>query len=182
MRTRKQLKTGTLHGLTKMQEHERCIDLFKDCLTHADVCYDIESIVSQTIMLHSTTSMYYDRVGNGYTEPNYSLIRGDIKVGDRVRLISLSPKIAGGFPAEGTVIKVNLQGIEKKIAYKTFIEVDFDVSCNPSSPVPPPRVLYIAVDWPNDTASKAWFSASNFDAAVSQRSCYLFFSCNLKVS
>ena len=123
---------------------------------------------------------YYDRVGNGYTEPNYSLIRGDIKVGDRVRLISLSPKIAGGFPAEGTVIKVNLQGIEKKIAYKTFTEVDFDVSCNPSSPVPPPRVLYIAVDWPNGTASKAWFSASNFDAAVSQRSCYLFFSCNLK--
>ena len=42
--------------------------------------------------------MYYDRVGNG-TEPNYSLIRGNIKVGDRVRLISLSPKTAGGFPA-----------------------------------------------------------------------------------
>ena len=77
--------------------------------------------------------MYYDRVGNG-TEPNYSLIRGNIKVGDRVRLISLSPKTAGGFPAQGTVIRVTLQGIEKKIAYKTFTEVDFDVSsCNPSA-------------------------------------------------
>ena len=26
-----------------------------------------------------------------------------------------------------------MQGVEKKIAYKTFTEVDFDVSCNPSA-------------------------------------------------
>ena len=34
------------------------------------------------------------------------LILGNIKVGDRVRLISFSPKTAAGFPAEGKVTKI----------------------------------------------------------------------------
>jgi len=40
------------------------------------------------------------------------MILGDIKVGDRVRLISISPKTAAGFPAEGKVMKVDLQGAD----------------------------------------------------------------------
>ena len=65
---------------------------------------------------------------------NYSMILGDIKVGDRVRLISISPKTAAGFPAEGKVMKVDLQGAEeKKLHTSTFTEVEFGKSCNPSA-------------------------------------------------
>jgi len=80
-------------------------------------------------MLHNTSSVYYDRrvYGSLNPEPNYSAILGNIKVGDRVRLIKLSTGAVAEFAAEGTVTEVNLAGVEQKVAYKTFTTVDFDV-------------------------------------------------------
>ena len=90
---------------------------------------DVESAISHIVMLHNTSSVYYDRLvyGSLNPEPNYSAILGNIKVGDRVRLIKLSTGAVAEFAAEGTVTEVNLAGVEQKVAYKTFTTVDFDV-------------------------------------------------------
>ena len=84
-------------------------------------------------MLHNTESVYYDRVVHGFVKPNYSLILGNIKVGDRVRLIKLSTDAVAGFPAEGIVIDINLHGMEQRIEYNTFTNVNFDVSADSST-------------------------------------------------
>ena len=128
MLTDKRLKQGVLRNLTTMQPHEDCTDI-PGCSTHADLQLNVESAISRIIMLHNTSSVYYDRrvYGSLNPEPNYSAILGYIKVGDRVRLIKLSTGAVAEFAAEGTVTEVNLAGVEQKVAYKTFTTVDFDV-------------------------------------------------------
>ena len=128
MLTDQRLKQGVLRNLTTMQPHEDCTDI-PGSSTHADLQLNVESAISRIVMLHNTSSVYYDRrvYGSLNPEPNYSAILGYIKVGDRVRLIKLSTGAVAEFAAEGTVTEVNLAGVEQKVAYKTFTTVDFDV-------------------------------------------------------